>query len=82
MPIKIKLIGRYQTIAGKDFLQFDAKVGTSIRMVIDAFLKQYPGLEKDRRFMMVSKNGTLTALDTPIGEGDEITICPPVVSGG
>jgi len=31
---------------------------------------------------MVSKNNALTPVDTPIEEGDEITFCPPVVSGG
>ena len=82
MIIKIKLIGRYKTIAGQDFLQFDVKAKTTIRQVVDAFVKQYPLVEKDRKFMMVSKNNTLTSVDTPIGEGDEITICPPVVSGG
>jgi molybdopterin converting factor small subunit len=82
MLIKIKLIGRYRNLTGQDFLQFDANAGTTIRQVIDAFIQQYPLLEKDKKFMMVSKNNTLTSIDTPIGEGDEITICPPVVSGG
>jgi len=82
MIIKIKLIGRYKTIAGQDNLQFDANTGTTIRQVIDMFVKQYPLVEKDKKFMMVSKNNALTSVDTPIGEGDEITICPPVVSGG
>ena len=82
MIIKIKFIGRYKIITGQDFIQFDAKAGTTIRQVVDAFVKQFPLMEKDRKFMMVSKNNTLTSVDTPIGEGDEITICPPVVSGG
>jgi molybdopterin converting factor small subunit len=82
MIIRIKLIGRYKTIAGQDFLQFDSKAGTTIRQVVDAFVKQYPLLEKDKKFMMVSKNNALTPIDTPIEEGDEITVCPPVVSGG
>lgn len=82
MNIKVRLIGRYKTIAGQEVLQFDAKAGTTLRQVVDAFVKQYPLVEKDRKFMMVSKNSALTSLDTPLGEGDEITICPPVVSGG
>ena len=80
--IRIRLIGRYKTIAGQEFIQIDFKGGTTIRHVVDAFVKQYPSVEKDRKFMMVSKNNTFTSVDTPIGEGDEITICPPVVSGG
>jgi molybdopterin converting factor small subunit len=82
MIIKVKLIGRYRTITGQDFLQFDVKAGTTIRQVVDAFVKQYPLVENDRKFIMASKNKALTSVDTPIGEGDEITICPPVVSGG
>jgi len=30
----------------------------------------------------VSKNKTYTSFETPVNEGDEITIIPPVVSGG
>jgi molybdopterin converting factor small subunit len=82
MNIRVRLIGRYRTIAGQEFIQFDIKAGTTLRQVVDAFVKQYPLVDKDKKFMMVSKNGALTSLDTPIGEGDEITICPPVVSGG
>ena len=82
MNIRVRLIGRYRTIAGQEFIQFDTKEGTTLRQVVDAFVKQYPLVEKDKKFMMVSKNGALTSLDTPIGEGDEITFCPPVVSGG
>ena len=82
MKIKIKLIGRYQSIAGKKELELEIKEGNSIWNIIDVFVKQYPKIEKDKKFIMVSKNNTYTNFNERIADGDEITISPPVVSGG
>lgn len=82
MRIRVRLIGRYKTIAGQEFVEFDVKDAPTLRDVVDAFVKQYPSVERDRKFMMVSKNSTFTSPDTPLREGDEVAICPPVVSGG
>jgi MoaD family protein len=82
MNIKIKLIGRYQNIVGKKELTIKIKNGDTIWYVIDAFVKKYPEIEKDKKFLMVSKNNVFSNYETKIKEGDEITISPPVVSGG
>jgi MoaD family protein len=81
MKIKVKLFGRYQDITGKRELELDIK-GNTIWHVIDYFVKQYPKIEKDKKFIMVSKNNTYTNFEEKIAEGDEITISPPVVAGG
>jgi molybdopterin converting factor small subunit len=82
MNITIRVFGRYKTVAGTEFVQLTIPEGNTLRNVVDAFVKKYPTVEKDKKFMMVSKNKTYTSFDTPISEGDEITISPPVVSGG
>jgi molybdopterin converting factor small subunit len=82
MNITVRVFGRYKTLIGQEFVQLDVREGNTLRNVVDAFVKKYPVVEKDRPFMMVSKNKTYASFDTVIDEGDEITICPPVVSGG
>jgi len=82
MKIKVKLIGRYKDITGKTELELKINNGDTIWHVVDVFVKQYPKLEKDKKFIMVSKNNTYTTPDAKIENGDEITLSPPVVSGG
>jgi molybdopterin converting factor small subunit len=82
MDIKIRLIGRYKDIAGKSELDLHIENGDSIRDIVDVFIKQYPQIKKDKQFIMVSKNNTFTTIDAKIKDGDEITLSPPVVSGG
>jgi len=82
MNITVKLIGRYKDIAGQTKLKLIIEKGDTIWDVVDEFIKQYPQVEKDKKFIMVSKNNTYTTIDAKIMDGDEITLSPPVVSGG
>jgi molybdopterin converting factor small subunit len=82
MNITIRVFGRYKTLIGQEFVLLDVREGNTLRNVVDAFVKKYPTIEKDKRFMMVSKNKTYASFDTVITQNDEITISPPVVSGG
>jgi len=82
MLIKVKLIGRYKDITGKQKLELEILNGDTIWHVVDVLIKQYPKIEKDKKFIMVSKNNIYTTIDAKIMDGDEITLSPPVVSGG
>jgi MoaD family protein len=82
MLVKVKLIGRYKDIAGKQELELEILNGDTIWHVVDVLIKQYPIIEKDKKFIMVSKNNVYTTIDAKIMDGDEITLSPPVVSGG
>jgi MoaD family protein len=82
MKITVRLFGRYKDIAGKEQIKLDISAGNTLRDVVDTFVKQYPATEKDKSRMMVSKNKMYASFDTTIIEGDEITLSPPVVSGG
>ncbi len=82
MLVKVKLIGRYKDITGKQELELEILNGDTIWHVVDVFIKQYPKIEKDKKFIMVSKNNIYTTIDAKIMDGDEITLSPPVVSGG
>jgi MoaD family protein len=82
MKIRVRIFGRYKDIAGKDQITLDISAGNTLRDVVDTFVKQYPATEKDKNRMMMSKNKMYASFDTTINEGDEITLSPPVVSGG
>lgn len=82
MKIKVKFIGRYKDMTGKKELEIDISGGDSIWHAIESVVKHYPQLERDKRLIIVSKNSMLTSHEAKIADGDEITLTPPVVSGG
>jgi MoaD family protein len=82
MKVTIRIFGRYKDIAGKDQIELDISAGNTLRDVVDTFVKQYPAAEKDKNRMMMSKNKIYASFNTTVNEGDEITLSPPVVSGG
>jgi molybdopterin converting factor small subunit len=82
MKIAVKVFGRYKDITGKETIQLDIMDGNTLQDVVNAFIKQYPAAEKDKSRMMVTKNNMFASFDTTVAKEDEITLIPPVVSGG
>jgi molybdopterin converting factor small subunit len=82
MKIIVKVFGRYKDISGKETIQLDITDGNTLQDVINAFVKKYPALQKDKNRMMVTKNKMFASFDTIVTQEDEITLSPPVVSGG
>lgn len=82
MKITIKLFGRYKDIAGQDRIQLDITDDTTIRDIVDAFVKKHPAVEKDKSRIIVIKNSMYTSYDSLVSKEDEIALSPPVVSGG
>jgi len=82
MRVTVKLVGRYKDIIGNTELELKINNGDTIWHVVDVFVRKFPEIQKDKKFIMVSKNNIYTTLDAKIENGDEITLSPPVVSGG
>jgi MoaD family protein len=82
MNITVRLFGRYKDIAGKEHIQLSITEGNTLQDIINTFVKQYPTTEKDKKRMMISKNKIYASFETTFQDGDEITLTPPVVSGG
>ena len=82
MKVKIKLVGRYKEITGHNEMILSINNGDTIWHIIDLLVKKFPKIQKDKKFIMVSKNNTYTTRDATITNGDQITLSPPVVSGG
>lgn len=81
MKVKVRLFGRYGEIVGNKEIELIVN-GNTLWDVVDKFVKKYPKIAKDKKFIMVLKNNTYTSFEEKIEEGDTITISPPVVSGG
>lgn len=82
MKITVRVFGRYKDITKKNIIKLNIGAGNTLGHLIDCFVNQYPTTKKDKNRMLVSKNKTYASYDTLITEDDEITISPPVVSGG
>jgi molybdopterin converting factor small subunit len=82
MKIPVKVYGRYKDITGKETIQLDINEGGTLQDIINEFVKQYPSLHLDKSRMMITKNKMFTSLDSTVANDDEITLAPPVVSGG
>ncbi len=82
MKILVQVFGRYKDITGKETLQLYITDGNTLQDVINAFVKKYPSIQNDKNRMMVTKNKMLSSFDTTVTKDDEITLSPPVVSGG
>ena len=82
MKITVKVLGRYKDFTGSETVQLDIADGNTLQDVINVFVRQYPLAGKDKSRMMVTKNKMFASFDTAITKEDEITLSPPVVSGG
>jgi sulfur-carrier protein len=90
MPVTVKIPTQLRGATGGDAV---AEVpGRTVREVLDALYEQYTELRERisedgglRRFVNVYVDGEdirfLEGLETPVGEGDEITILPAVAGG-
>lgn len=82
MKIIVRVFGRYKDITGKEQIQLDITDGNTLQDVINSFVKQYPDVQKDKDRILVTKNKIFATFDTTISKDDEISLSPPVVSGG
>lgn len=82
MIVTVRVFGRYKTITNKEKIQLNIGKRNTLGDVIECFVKKYPDTEKDKNHMMVSKNKTYSSFNTTITKDDEITLSPPIVSGG
>jgi molybdopterin converting factor small subunit len=82
MKITVTLFGRYKDITGKNTIEFNITGDITVRDIIDAFVKEYPVVKKDKSRIMVLKNKMYSPHDVIVSESDDIAFSPPVVSGG
>jgi molybdopterin converting factor small subunit len=82
MNILVRLIGRYRTYVGEESMALTLPPGSTVLDLVDAFVALYPEADKDKKNLLVSRDTQFLPRQTVLHDGDELTVAPPVVSGG
>ncbi len=81
MTVMLKLFAVYQETLGVSEKRLTLPVGTTVGEVRDRLLSDYPTLSRWRNLTRFGLNLQFVEADTPLKEGDELVLIPPV-SGG
>ncbi len=81
ITITLKLFAIYQEALGMPEQMMTLPVGTTAGEVCDRLLTEHPNLSPWRDLTRFGINLQFAAADTPLQEGDELVLIPPV-SGG
>ena len=82
MKIKVKLFASYQDLAGKSEVELKVDPGASVATVLNQLKELFPRLSERLGFnTLIALNGEYVSVTSPVQDGDEMAIFPPV-SGG
>ena len=81
ITVKLKLFAVYQETLGRLDKEMVLPIGTTAGEVRDRLIADYPTLSKWRNLTRFGLNLQFVAASTPLEDGDELVLIPPV-SGG
>jgi molybdopterin synthase catalytic subunit/molybdopterin converting factor small subunit len=81
LRVRVRLFAIQRELAGARELALELKEGASIENAWASLVALHPRLAPGRAYVRFAKNGDYASPDTPLGDGDELAIIPPV-SGG
>ena len=81
ITVTVKLFAAYQEAYGVPELKLELPAQTSVKEVLDRLVNERPELEQWRDLTRFGVNLKFVAADTPLQNGDEVVMIPPV-SGG
>ncbi|WNN91885.1 MoaD/ThiS family protein [Gloeocapsopsis dulcis] len=81
ITITIKLFAAYQEAYGTSELTLTFPQGTSVVEVRDRLIQEHPELSQWRDITRFGINFQFVEPETPLNDGDEVVLIPPV-SGG
>jgi molybdopterin converting factor subunit 1 len=81
MRVTVKLFARLREIAGAGRLERDLDEGAALHDLLSRLHAEFPGLQDAAPRTIVALNREFAAPDSPLHDGDEVAIFPPV-SGG
>lgn len=81
ISLTVKLFAAYQEAYGVTEINLEMPSGSPVAAVLDYIVDQHPELEKWRSVTRFGVNLQFVPADTPLSEGDEVVLIPPV-SGG
>ena len=81
MHVTVQLFALIREKAGTDSLALDLPAGADVNQAIEAIRHQHPALAPYLDNLRFSLNLDFVEADTPLHDGDEVVLIPPV-SGG
>lgn len=81
ITVTVKLFAAYQEIYGVPELRLQFPEATPVSQVLEHLLSEHPELEQWRELTRFGVNLEFVTPQTPLQEGDEVVLIPPV-SGG
>ena len=81
MSIRVLFFASLAEITGARELRVDATGFTDVNSIFSKFARDFPQLESRRASILFAINSDFARLESPIHDGDEIALFPPV-SGG
>ncbi len=81
VTVTVKLFAAYQEACGTPELKLSLPKGSPVVTVRDLLISEHPSLAQWRDLTRFGINLEFVEADTPLQEGDEVVLIPPV-SGG
>jgi MoaE-MoaD fusion protein len=81
MRVRIRLFAMQRELAGTRGIEVALSTGATIEDAWAALVERFPVLAPGRAALRFARNGGYAPPDTPLGDGDEVAMIPPV-SGG
>jgi molybdopterin converting factor subunit 1 len=81
MQVKVRYLGMLREIAGRDDESVEISEGAPLAELYAVLQERMPQLQNFRQAIALAVNYEYSAADTPLRDGDEIALIPPV-SGG
>jgi molybdopterin converting factor subunit 1 len=81
MKAKVRLFARLSELAGTREAEVEMGEGLTASEVYQALCGRYPALKELNGSIRYAVNGEYTEPRSPVGDGDEVALIPPV-SGG
>ena len=81
MQVRVRLFATLKDLTGKAEVELELPPTGRVADLLAEFFEQYPRTKDYKRALLVAVNRDYAEQETPLKEGDEIALFPPV-SGG
>ena len=80
MRVLVRLFASYREAAGRGHFDLELPAGSTVRDAVARIVKEHPLIAEGRQ-VVIARNRDYAEMDTPLADGDEVALIPPV-SGG
>jgi molybdopterin converting factor subunit 1 len=81
MRVRLLLFASYRDLAGRDQIEVELSPGASAADAVQALRGIAPSLARLPVRPSIAVNEEYAALETPLQDGDEVALLPPVAGG-